>query len=142
MENSNIGNLMETTMNKIREIVDVDTVVGSPITTPDGVTLIPISRVSYAFASGGSDFRVKENSNLGFGGGNGAGVRIEPVGFLVVCGDSVRMISVTSPANTPIDRIIERAPELIDTVEGLVRKYVKPKDKDKDKDKEKDKEKA
>lgn len=140
MENTNIGNLMETTMNKIREIVDVDTVVGSPITTPDGVTLIPLSRVSYAFASGGSDFRVKEHSNLGFGGGNGAGVRIEPIGFLVANGDSVRMISVTGPANTPVDRIIERAPELIDTVEGLIRKYAKPKDKDKKKDKDQEKE--
>ena len=125
MENTNIGNLMETTMNKMKEIVNVDTVVGTPIQTPDGVMIIPVSRVSYAFASGGSDFRVKDNSNLGFGGGNGAGVKVEPIGFLVVREGSVRMMNVTPPANATVDRLIEKAPELIDTVEDLIRKYVK-----------------
>ena len=66
MENSNISSLMETTMGRIREMVDVNTVVGSPITTPDGITVIPVSRISYAFATGGSDFRIKEKP--GFGG--------------------------------------------------------------------------
>ena len=82
MENSNVGELMNITMQKIHEMVDANTVVGSPIATPDGITIIPVSRVSYAFASGGSDYRVKEKP--GFGGGNGAGVKIEPIGFLVV----------------------------------------------------------
>ncbi|MBQ7143644.1 MAG: GerW family sporulation protein [Oscillospiraceae bacterium] len=125
MENTNIGNLMETTMNKMKEIVNVDTVVGTPIQTPDGVMIIPVSRVSYAFASGGSDFRVKDNSNLGFGGGNGAGVKVEPIGFLVVREGSVRMMNVTPPANATVDRLIEKAPELIDTVEDLIRKFTK-----------------
>ena len=66
MENSNIGNLMDITMRKIHEMVDVNTVVGTPINTPDGITIIPVSRISYAFASGGSDFRVTEKP--GFGG--------------------------------------------------------------------------
>ena len=127
MENSNIGNLMDTTMNKIKEIVDVDTVVGTPITTPDGITIIPVSKVSYAFASGGSDFRVKENSNMGFGGGNGAGVKIDPIGFLVVRDESVRMISITPPANTTVDRVIEKVPEVIDMVEDLIQKHTKDK---------------
>lgn len=125
MENSNIGALMDKSMEKLKEMINVDTVVGSPIQTPDGVTIIPVSRVSYAFASGGSDFRVKERSDLGFGGGNGAGIRVEPIGFLVVREGSVRMLSVTPPANATVDRIIEKAPELIDTVEELIRKYVK-----------------
>ena len=125
MENTNIGNLMETTMNKMKEIVNVDTVVGTPIQTPDGVMIIPVSRVSYAFAPGGSDFRVKDNSNLGFGGGNGAGVKVEPIGFLVVREGSVRMMNVTPPANATVDRLIEKAPELIDTVEDLIRKFTK-----------------
>ena len=120
MENSNIGSLMETTMNKIRDMVDVDTVVGSPITTPDGITVIPVSRVSYAFATGGSDFRVKEKP--AFGGGNGAGVRIDPIGFLVVKDGNVRMVSITPPANNTIDRVIEKAPELMDTVEAFFKK--------------------
>ena len=59
MENNNIGSLMDVTMTKMREMVDVDTIVGSPITTPDGITIIPVSKVSYGFASGGSDFNLK-----------------------------------------------------------------------------------
>ena len=120
MENSNIGNLMDITMQKIHEMVDANTVVGSPINTPDGITIIPISRISYAFASGGSDFRVKEKP--GFGGGNGAGVKIEPIGFLVVREGNVRMVSITPPASNTIDRVIEKAPELMDTVESFLKK--------------------
>ena len=120
MENSNISSLMETTMGKIREMVDVNTVVGSPITTPDGITVIPVSRISYAFATGGSDFRIKEKP--GFGGGNGAGVRIEPIGFLIVKDGNVRMVGITPPANNTIDRVIEKAPELMDTLETFFKK--------------------
>ncbi|MBE6997210.1 MAG: sporulation protein YtfJ [Ruminococcaceae bacterium] len=120
MENSNISSLMETTMGKIREMVDVNTVVGSPITTPDGITVIPVSRISYAFATGGSDFRIKEKP--GFGGGNGAGVKIEPIGFLIVKDGNVRMVGITPPANNTIDRVIEKAPELMDTLETFFKK--------------------
>lgn len=120
METSNIGNLMEVTMSKIRDMVDVDTVVGTPITTPDGITVIPVSRVSYAFASGGSDFRVKEKP--GFGGGNGAGVKIDPIGFLIIKDGNVRMVGITPPANNSIDRVIEKAPELMDTVQSFLKK--------------------
>ena len=120
MENSNIGNLMDITMQKIHEMVDVNTVVGKPITTPDGITVIPVSKVSYAFASGGSDFRVKDKP--GFGGGNGAGVKIEPIGFLVVRDGNVRMVSITPPASKTLDRVIEKAPELMDTVEEFLNK--------------------
>lgn len=123
--NSNIGNLMDVTMNKMKDMVDVDTVVGTPVTTPDGVTIIPVSRVSYAFASGGSDFRVKEHSNLGFGGGNGAGVKIDPIGFLVIKDGNVRMMSIMPPANTTVDRVIEKVPEVIDMVEDLIQKHTK-----------------
>lgn len=126
MENSNIGSLMDVTMTKIRDMVDVDTVVGSPVTTPDGITIIPVSKVSYAFGGGGSDFPVKEKS--GFGGGSGAGVRIEPVGFLIVKDGGVRMINIAPPVANTVDRVIEKAPEIIDLVEGLVEKYVKKAD--------------
>lgn len=120
MENSNINSLMETTMGKIREMVDVNTVVGAPITTPDGITVIPVSRITYAFASGGSDFRVKEKP--AFGGGNGAGVKIDPIGFLIVKEGNVRMVSITPPANNTVDRVIEKAPELMDTIETFFKK--------------------
>ena len=122
-QSTNIGRLMDTTMNKIKEIVDVDTVIGSPITTQDGILIIPISKVSYAFASGGSDFRVRENPNMGFGGGNGAGVRIEPVGFLIIRDGNVRLMNVTPPAASTVDRLIEKAPELIEMVEDLIKKH-------------------
>ena len=127
MENSNIANLMEVSMQKMREMVDVDTVVGTPINTPDGITVIPVSRVSYAFASGGSDFRVKEKP--GFGGGNGAGVKIDPIGFLIIKEGNVRMVSITPPASNTIDRVIENAPELMDTVESFLKKRT-PEDKE------------
>ena len=122
IEKNNIGNLMDVTMNKLHDIVDVDTVVGSPITTPDGITIIPVSKVSYAFASGGSDFRVKEHTNMGFGGGTGAAVKVDPIGFLVVKEGSVRMVSITPPAANTLDRVIDKAPELMDTVQDFLSK--------------------
>ena len=125
MDNTNIGNLMDSTIGKMREIVNVDNVVGSPITTPDGVTVIPVSRVSYGFAAGGSDFRQKDAPAPNFAGGNGAGVKIVPICFLVIRGDSVRLINVAPPPNTTVDRVIEKAPELVDTIEALIKKYGK-----------------
>lgn len=123
MGNTNIENLMDTTITKIREMVDVNTIVGSPIITPDNITIIPISRVSYAFASGGSDFNSKDKP--AFGGGNGAGVKLEPIGFLVVKDGSVRMINITPPANNTLDRVIEKAPELMDAIEEFLHKMKK-----------------
>ncbi|MCM1149848.1 MAG: GerW family sporulation protein [Butyricicoccus sp.] len=124
--NSNIGNLMETTMSKIREMVDVDTIIGTPINTPDGIMIIPISKVSYAFGGGGGDYPA--NSKNGFGGGSGAGVKIEPIGFLVVKDGNVRMVNITPPAANTVDRVIEKAPELVELVEDLIDKHKKDKD--------------
>ena len=115
-----IGDMMEKTMSKIKEMVDVNTIVGTPITTPDGITLIPVSKVSFGFASGGTDFPVKEKS--GFGGGNGAGIKIEPVGFLTIKDGAVRMINITPPADTTVDRVIELIPDVIDKVEAFIEK--------------------
>ena len=127
MDKHPIGDLMETTMQKIREMVDVNTIIGNPIVTADGITLIPVSKVSFGFASGGTDFQTKsqkENPSRGnsFGGGSGAGVHIVPVAFLVVKDGSVRLLSVTPPAGTTVDRVIELVPEVIDKISGLVKK--------------------
>lgn len=125
MDKHPIGDLMETTMQKIREMIDVNTIVGSPIVTADGITLIPISKVSFGFASGGSDFQSKhqrENQNNSFGGGSGAGVNIVPVAFLVVKGASIKLLNIAPPASTTIDRIIEMVPEVIDKVNDLMNK--------------------
>ena len=121
MDKTNVGSLLDVTMSKIREMVDVNMVVGEPILTPDNITIIPVSRVSYAFASGGSDFQSKDKP--GFGGGNGAGVKIEPIGFLVLKDGGVRMINITPPANTTIDRVIEKAPELMDTIQDFLNRH-------------------
>ena len=120
MENTNVGNLMDVTMSKMKSMVDANTIVGEPIQTPDGITIIPVSKVSYAFASGGSDFQAKDKP--AFGGGNGAGVKIEPIGFLVVKEGSIRMINITPPASTTLDRVIEKAPELMDAIEDFLNK--------------------
>ena len=119
--NHPLSEMMLSSMGKIRDMVDVNTVIGDPITTPDGVTIIPVSKVSYAFASGGSDFSVKDGKN-GFGGGNGAGVKIEPIGFLIVKDGSVRMVNITPPAASTLDRVIEKAPELMDSVQDFLAK--------------------
>lgn len=87
-----IESLMGVTMQKIREMVDVNTIIGDPITTPDGTVIVPVSQVSYGFASGGSDFPSKKDGRDCFGGGSGAGIKITPVGFLTVCKGEVRMI--------------------------------------------------
>ena len=122
---TNISRLLDTTIGKVRDMINVDTVVGSPVTAPDGTTIIPVSRVSYAFASGGTDFRVADQTNMGFGGGNGAGVKIEPIGFLMVRDGNVRMINITPPAFTTVDRVIERVPEILDSVEQFIDKFRK-----------------
>lgn len=133
MENKQhpIGELMSTTMQKIREMVDVNTIIGQPIQTGD-VTLIPVSKVSFGFASGGSDWAGKnqkaEAANA-FGGGAGSGVSIVPVAFMVIKGDLVRMIPISShPANS-VERIIDMVPEVVDKVTGFIEKQ---KDKDKE----------
>lgn len=124
-KNHPISDLMSTTMQKIREMVDVNTIVGQPINTPEGITLIPISRLSFGFASGGSDF-VSKNHKPGedntFGGGSGAGVNISPVAFLIVKGDSVRLLPVDPPAATTVDRVIEMVPEVVDKVTDFLEK--------------------
>ncbi len=119
----NLPNMLENTMAKIREMVDVNSVIGTPITTPEGVTIIPISKVSVGFG-GGSDFSHKTPSDrdLPFGGGCGGGVKVTPIAFLIVKGDSVRMLPVSSAPNTTTERIAEMLPDLIDKVSGLMDK--------------------
>ena len=106
-----LPNMLETTIQKIREMLDVNTVVGTPITTPDGVTIIPVSKVSVGFGGGGSDFASKASENP-FGGG----VKVSPVCFLVVKDGNVRMLSVPAPANSTTERIVEMLPDTLDKI--------------------------
>jgi sporulation protein YtfJ len=137
MENKHpIGDLMETTMSKIREMVDVNTIVGQPIHT-DGVTIIPISKVSFGFASGGSDFATKNQpagKDNAFGGGSGAGVNIIPVGFLIIRGDGVKMLPVAQPPANTADRVIELVPDLVEKVSAMIPKKDKKAESSEDTD--------
>lgn len=119
--NHPLSEMMTSSMGKIRDMVDVNTVVGDPITTPDGVTLIPITKVSVGYGGGGSDFPTKGAGDNGFGGGAGAGIKITPMAFLVIRGESVRMLPVAEPASSSIDRIIELVPDLLDRLEDALR---------------------
>ena len=110
-----LPNMLESTIQKIREMLDVNTVVGTPITTPDGVTIIPVSKVSVGFGGGGSDFASKNAENP-FGGGVGGGVKVSPVCFLVVKDGNVRMLSVPAPANSTTERIVEMIPDTLDKI--------------------------
>lgn len=119
-----INELMSTTMEKIRTMVDSNTIIGAPIQA-EGVTLIPVSKLSFGFASGGSDFVAKNQKPAApntFGGGSGAGVHLEPVAFLVVKGESVRLLPVAPPPATTVDRVVEMVPEVVDKVTSFVEK--------------------
>lgn len=95
-------------------MVDVNTVVGNPIMSPDGVTLVPVSRMSFGFASGGGDYPA------GFGGGCGAGVKADPIGFLVVKDGNVRMLNIAPPAGGAVERILDMLPDVLDRIEGVM----------------------
>lgn len=126
MEKNPISDMMDVSMTKIHEMVDVNTVVGDPIFTPDGITIIPISKVSFGFGSGGSEYPVKEKSGLG--GGGAAGVKIEPIGFLTVKDGNVRLLNIAPPASTTVDRLVEMIPDVIDRVQEFIDKNKAKKD--------------
>lgn len=116
---NSISAMMEASMGKIREMVDSNTVVGEPIITADGVTLIPVSRLSFGFGCGGGDYGKQQDK---LGAGAAAGVRVEPMAFLVVKDGVTRMLPVGTPAITTVDRIVEMVPQVMDRVEGFIDK--------------------
>ncbi|HWI55240.1 MAG TPA: GerW family sporulation protein [Desulfobacteria bacterium] len=129
-----IEGLMKTAMESIKEMVDVNTIVGDPVETPDGSVIIPVSRVACGFAAGGGEFEAavdqgKDGQNGGdqqtggalpFGGGSGAGVSVQPVGFLVVGHGQTRLLPVDG--NAVVDRIIDVAPQLVSQVQSMFRR--------------------
>lgn len=123
-KNNPISDLLQESMNKLRELADTNTIVGRPIQTPDGVTLIPISRISVGVGGGGSIFGKKKDANPegNLGAGVGAGAKIDPVAFLIVKDGFTRVVPVAAaPVNT-VDRVVEMAPEVIDKVTGFIEK--------------------
>ena len=125
-----IENLMQSTMTHLKEMIDVNTIIGDTVDTKDGSYIIPISKVSFGFASGGSEFGKNQINNLSsqsfpFGGGSGAGVTLKPQAFLVVKDTSVRLLPVE--VDTPIDRLVNTIPQLMDTLIELLNKESKKK---------------
>ena len=117
-----LPNMLENTIAKIREMVDVNSVIGNPITTPDGTTIIPVSKVSVGFGGGGSDF-VSKNLNKQenpFGGGAGGGVKVTPIAFLIIKDGNVRMMPVATPANSTADRLVEQVPDVLDRISSFI----------------------
>ncbi len=116
----NVNTFLGVSIDKIKQMVDVNTVVGDPITLPDGITIIPVSRMSYGFAAGGSDVPNKADRDI-FGGGTGAGVNVTPVAFLVIQGGEVKMLPVNSKPSS-VDRAVSMVPDMVDKVVGLFKK--------------------
>ena len=114
-----ISELLGISMDKVREMADINSIIGDPIKLDDGTTIIPISKVSYGFASGGSDLPSKSDKKL-FGGGAGAGISIKPEGFLTVSNGNAKMIPITSE-NDPISSIIGSVPEAIDKISSFIK---------------------
>jgi len=128
-----IENIMKTTMENIKEMIDVNTIVGDAVETADGNVIIPISKVSFGFVAGGGEYKernkeqrqAKNNSEgdgtsqtMPFAGGTGAGVSVNPIAFLVVGGDKIRLLPVQF--SSPTDRIVELVPELLEDIKGMI----------------------
>ena len=120
MKEKSANGILSTTIEKVRDLVDVSTIIGEPINLPDGLTIIPISKVTYGFASGGSDFPSKNNVEL-FGGAGGAGITINPVAFLVVKDGEVTIKHIVTNDNA-VERAVSLVPEMFDKVTGFINK--------------------
>ena len=126
-----INELMSTTMEQIKAMAGANTIVGEPIHTEGGVTLIPVSKISIGFASGGTDFSSKNAAaKNNFGGGSGAGVYITPVAFVIVNGTNVRILPVSPAPASTVDRVVEMVPEMFDKVTDYIDKKKQGEDKE------------
>lgn len=120
-----IQGLMQTAMQSIKDMVDVNTIVGDAVETADGSVIIPISRVAFGFAAGGADYeaqgeqeQMQQQAELPFGGGSGAGVSVRPVAFLVVGNGNVNLLPVEGPNNS-VDHLIDMAPQVIQQIQSM-----------------------
>ena len=130
MKEQSAEKILASTIEKVRDLVDVSTIIGEPIKVDDNVTIIPVSKVTYGFASGGSDFPSKNNVEL-FGGAGGAGVTINPVAFLVINKGEVSLKHITA-ADNAAERAVTLVPEMFDKVTNLVNRNKKSDSDDKE----------
>lgn len=119
MAEHNIEAIMNVTLENLKAMVDADTIIGSPVVVGE-VTLIPVSKVSFGLATGGSDLPSKASSNL-FGGGGGAGVTVTPIAFISVCGSNVKMLQVNAE-QSPVTKLIDQGPEIVQRVKEIFEK--------------------
>lgn len=126
-----INDLMSTTLEKIREMIDVNTVIGEPIHAGEDIVVIPVSRMTVGFTSGGSDFVSKnhkpEHKNS-FAGGSGAGISIQPISFLVIKGENIRMVPVQAYSTT-VDKVVDMVPEMVDKVVDVIQNFTQKEEK-------------
>ena len=115
-----IEGMMGTTMEKIREMTDSNTIIGDPITTSDGTVIIPVSKVSFGFGSGGSDWPTKATTKDAFGGGVGAGISLQPLAFLVVSNGDVKLLQMHEASENTVDRVVNLVPDVIDKISDVV----------------------
>ena len=115
----NLPNMLQDTISKIREMVDVNNVIGEPIVVGD-ITIIPVSKVSVGFGGGGSDYVKNVGSGEPFGGGVGGGVKVNPICFLIIKDGMIRFVSTKAPADTSLDRALDMIPDIFDRVEKLI----------------------
>lgn len=120
-KNHPLSELMATTIEKIKTMADANTIIGTPIQV-DGITMIPISRMSFGVGGGGTEFSTKKQAgpDCNFGGGSGASAKLEPVAFLIVKDGGVKLLPVAPPPATTVDRVIETVPEVVDKVTGFI----------------------
>ncbi len=116
MSENTIKNIMDTTLEKLKSMINADIITGNPIEI-NGITLIPVSKVAYGIATGGSDFEAKSSAQV-FGGGGGAGVTVSPIAFIVISGGNVKMLPVYNELTT-VEKAINMAPEIIDKAKEL-----------------------
>lgn len=129
---NSLSELMSATMEHVSAMADANTIIGTPIHA-EGVTLIPVSRMSFGVAGGGTEFSTKKQAagEQNFGGGSGASAKLEPVAFLVVKDGGVKLLPVAPPPATTVDRVIETVPEVVDKVTGFIEKQQEKKAKEK-----------
>lgn len=124
-----IESLMMTAMTSLESMVDVNTIVGDMVSSPDGTVIIPVSKVCFGFAAGGSEFntnklnKFSENSKLPFGGGSGAGVNISPVAFLTVKDGQIKLLNING--TTSVDKLVDMIPDIVNKANTLIEKAVK-----------------
>lgn len=130
MKDQSASGILATAIDKIKDMVDCQTIIGDPIDAGDGIKVIPISKVTYGFASGGSDFPTKTSKEL-FGGGGGAGVTIQPVAFLVINNGEVSVKYICEGSESSAERIIGMVPDLVNKVGDIINKFSKDDKEDK-----------